>query len=83
MVNKMLLPGEVDAPGGIRLGTVEVTRLGMGEAEMANIAGLIQRVLVRREDPEKIAKEVRVSRVPFQELRYCLRAEEHRATPEL
>jgi glycine hydroxymethyltransferase len=72
MANKMLLPGEVDAPGGIRLGTVEVTRLGMGEAEMASIAGLIQRVLVRREDPEKIAREVGVLRAPFQALRYCL-----------
>jgi glycine hydroxymethyltransferase len=72
MANKMLLPGELETPGGIRLGTVEVTRLGMGEAEMASIAGLIQRLLVRREDPEHIVGEVRALRGPFQELRYCL-----------
>jgi glycine hydroxymethyltransferase len=72
MANKMLLPGEEEEPGGIRIGTVEVTRLGMGEAEMASIAGLIQRVLVRHEDPETLAGEVRALRAPFQELHYCL-----------
>lgn len=73
MANKMLLPGEADEPGGIRIGTVEVTRLGMGEAEMASIAGLFQRALVQREDPENIAREVRAFRARFQELHYCLR----------
>lgn len=72
MANKMLLPGEMDAPGGLRIGTVEITRLGMGEAEMARIAELIQRVLVHREAPETMASEVRALRGPFQALRYCL-----------
>ncbi|HWL87630.1 MAG TPA: hypothetical protein VNO21_17620 [Polyangiaceae bacterium] len=71
MVNKMLLPGEADEPGGVRLGTVEVTRLGMGDGEMTAIADLIHRVLVRHDDARKIADEVRGLRASLQKLHYC------------
>lgn len=75
MVNKMLLPSDPDRPdaepSGVRLGTVEVTRLGMREPEMATIAGLIRRVLLDRVDPETVGQEVAELRAAFQRLYYC------------
>ena len=53
IVNKNLLPADRkedwDYPGGLRIGTIEVTRFGMREREMEAIAELIARVLVRGE----------------------------------
>jgi glycine hydroxymethyltransferase len=78
MVNKMLLPSAVESVNpvshGIRLGTVEVTRLGMGTEEMSAIADLIYRVVVRAEDPDRILKEVWELRAPYQNLHYCFGA---------
>ena len=57
IVNKNLLPSDRkedwDFPGGLRIGTIEVTRYGMKEAEMANIAELIARVVVGGEEPQR------------------------------
>ncbi len=55
----------------IRLGTCEVTRHGMKEAEMAKIAELIKRVVLDRESPEKIKKEVAKLRSDFPNIEYC------------
>src|SRR4051795_6761125 len=50
ITNKNLLPNDTpqdwDRPSGLRIGTTEVTRLGMGEAEMQAIADMIAGVLV-------------------------------------
>ncbi|HEY0640241.1 MAG TPA: hypothetical protein VGD67_21640 [Pseudonocardiaceae bacterium] len=74
MVNKMLLPSDPDGadaePSGIRMGTVEVTRLGMGEREMAAIARLMHQVLVERADPGVVRKEVAELRERHQTLYY-------------
>lgn len=43
---------------GVRLGTAEVTRRGMREPEMDRIAEFIARVLVKREDPRRVRREV-------------------------
>ena len=55
ITNKNLLPGDRpedwDRPSGLRIGTIEVTRLGMREAEMDTIAGFIAQVLVERRTP--------------------------------
>ncbi len=48
ITNKNLVPGDRpedwDRPSGLRMGTIEVTRLGMCEQDMATIAGFIARV---------------------------------------
>lgn len=42
----------------IRIGTPEVTRRGMKEEEMREIASFIKRILIDKEEPEKVAEEV-------------------------
>ena len=55
---------------GLRLGTQELTRWGLKEAEMAAVARLIARVLVRDEVPETLVPEVIGFRKGFQTLHY-------------
>lgn len=74
--NRQLLPGDIKAgrhymhPGGIRLGTAEVTRLGMKEDEMSNIANFIKRVVIEKEDPLRIREEVRRFKEGFKKVYY-------------
>jgi glycine hydroxymethyltransferase len=78
ITNKNLLPGDQpqdwDRPSGLRMGTIEVTRLGMVESDMATIAGFISRVLIDGAEPESIAGEVVDFREPFQTLYYSFEA---------
>ena len=75
IVNKNLIPedkpGDWDYPGGLRMGTIEVTRLGMREGEMQRIADLIARVLIRGEEPEAVKPDALALRRDFQTLYYC------------
>jgi len=75
IANKNLLPHDApedwERPSGLRLGTIEVTRLGMKEEEMAQIAELITRVLIGNEAPESVMEDVVELREPFQTLYYC------------
>ena len=75
IANKNLLPHDApedwERPSGLRLGTIEVTRLGMKEKEMAQIAELITRVLIGNEAPESVMEDVVELREPFQTLYYC------------
>ena len=78
IVNKNLIPADRpedwDYPGGIRIGTIEVTRFGMREAEMAAIAELIARMVVRGEHPEEVLPDVLALRSSFPTLHYCFEA---------
>ncbi len=77
IVNRNLLPWDIREgrnymhPGGIRLGTSEVTRLGMGPSEMEEIAEFIARVIVKGEDVSKVAKDVAEFRKEYTKLHYC------------
>ncbi len=76
IVNKNLIhedkPRDWDYPGGFRMGTIEVTRLGMREREMEGIAELIARVLIRGgEAPEAVKPDALTLRRDFQTLYYC------------
>lgn len=75
ITNKNLIPGDRpedwDRPGGLRIGTIEVTRLGMGVSEMETIAEFIAQVLVEGKAPEQVGREVVDFRLPYQTLYYC------------
>ena len=55
----------------VRVGTCEVTRRGMKEAEMEKIAEFIGRVLINKEKPEKVKEEVIKFVNNYQEIHYC------------
>lgn len=59
-----------DECSGVRLGTQEVTRLGMGEEEMVEIAKLVKRVAVDRESPAAVREEVKELMSQFTTVKY-------------
>ena len=73
VANKNLLPWDdvnySDYPSGLRLGTQELTRLGMKESEMVEIAGLIKRVAIDK-DIEGVKADVISLREEFQRVHY-------------
>jgi len=74
IANKNMLPGDKSSvkPSGIRLGAQELTRVGMREGEMKEVASLIHRVVVKRENPEVVKKDVIALKRSFTKVRYCL-----------
>jgi glycine hydroxymethyltransferase len=76
--NKNLLPGDKSPkhPGGVRLGTPEVTRVGMKEKEMAEIAELFDDLLHRGTAPGEVAAHAARLKSGFTTLRYCFGAGE-------
>jgi glycine hydroxymethyltransferase len=78
IANKNLLPGDRSpkSPGGIRLGTPEVTRLGMREREMGRIAELFDALLHQGRPPEEVARAAAELKAGFTTLHYCFGAGE-------
>jgi glycine hydroxymethyltransferase len=74
ITNKNLLPNDQpqdwDRPSGLRLATIEVTRLGMLAEDMDTIAEFISLVLVEGKAPEQVAPDVAAFREPFQTVYY-------------
>jgi len=56
---------------GVRIGTCEVTRRGMKEREMLEIAELIKRTAMDNEQPGNVKKEVARLCSDFQKIEYC------------
>ena len=79
ITNKNLIPADRpedwDRPGGLRMGTIEITRLGMGEAEMETIADFIARLLLERVEPARVVDDVIAFRQPYQTLYYCFESD--------
>ena len=77
ILNRELLPWDPREgrhfrnPGGLRLGTSEVTRLGMKESEMGEIAEFIKRVIVDEEETKRVAADVAEFRRDYQKVHYC------------
>jgi glycine hydroxymethyltransferase len=74
IANKNFLPddeGSSQEPGGVRLGSQELTRLGLKEGDMDEVASLIARVVAKREDPAKVKADVEAFRATFSGVHYC------------
>ncbi len=75
ITNKNLIPEDKpedwDRPSGLRIGTIEITRLGLMEADMPAVAGFFERVLVKKEPPASVQKDVEDFRRPLQTFYYC------------
>jgi len=74
ITNKNLIPDDGpehwDHPSGLRMGTIEVTRLGLVENDMNTIADFFERVLVKEEPPASVRRDVEAFRLPLQQLYY-------------
>lgn len=74
ITNKNLIPGDGpedwDRPSGLRIGTIEITRLGMNEEDMSTLADFIARVLVQNEPTESVGQDVIDFRWPQQTFYY-------------
>ncbi len=85
IANKNLMPwDDVDSanePSGIRLGSQALTRLGMKEGHMDEVAELIKRIIVDDESPEEVKQDVVALREDFQKVKFCfhedMKAHEH------
>ena len=75
LCNKNLIPGDnpkqVKNPSGLRMGTQEVTRLGMKETDMRIIADMIARVLLKKVDPLTERKKIEMFRSSFKKVVFC------------
>jgi glycine hydroxymethyltransferase len=77
IINRNLLPWDIKEgrhfqnPGGIRMGTSEVTRLGMKENEMKEIAEFVKRVVIDKESVDKVKADVAEFRKDYQRVHYC------------
>jgi len=75
ITNKNLVPedkpADWDRPSGLRIGTIEITRLGLMEDDMPAIADFFERILVKREPPETVRRDVEDFRLPLQTFYYC------------
>jgi len=75
VTNMNTIPGDTDPlnPSGLRLGTPELTRIGMKESEMDEVAEFYKRTLLKNEDSKKIKADIKAFRKDFQELHYCFK----------
>src|SRR5881628_1144239 len=77
ILNRQLLPGDIKSgkhfmhPSGIRIGVPEVTRLGMKESEMKEIASFIKQVVIDKSDSTRVRIDVTKFREQFQKVQYA------------
>jgi glycine hydroxymethyltransferase len=77
ILNRQLLPGDIKSgkhymhPSGVRIGVPEVTRLGMKESEMKEIASFIKQIVIDKSDPKQVANSVSRFREQFQKVQYA------------
>jgi glycine hydroxymethyltransferase len=73
ITNMNMLPGDTKAmqPSGLRLGTPELTRVGMGVDEMKDVAKFFSRALIDKENPKTIKNDVKEFKSNYQTVHYC------------
>jgi glycine hydroxymethyltransferase len=73
-----MLPRDTSSvnPSGLRLGSQEMTRLGMKESEMKEVAELIARVVKKKESPASVKESVKELKKNFTTVQYCFNAGE-------
>lgn len=73
IANMNMVPGDESPlrPSGIRLGVQELTRLGMKEEEMEEIALFFKRLLIKRENPAKVREDVVSFKKNYRKIHYC------------
>jgi len=73
LVNKNLLPWDESykTPSALRIGVPEVTRIGMQERNMDDIAKYMHRVLILGENPAKIRLDVKIYIEQFKNICFC------------
>ena len=72
VMNKNMLPGDTSAinPSGIRLGTPEMTRIGMKESQMDEVAEMIHLAAAGGKDSE-VRERARNLKSEFNKIQYC------------
>ena len=77
ILNKNLIPGDMqddsDDPSGIRIGVQEITRRGMKEDEMKDVAHFIKRVAF---DDDNIKEEVTEYMNEYTKIHYAFKVDE-------
>ena len=58
-------------PSGLRIGTPEMTRIGMKEKDMGTIACFFKRIFMDKEDTERVKKDVIKFRKLFRKIHFC------------
>ncbi|HID25501.1 MAG TPA: serine hydroxymethyltransferase [Thermoplasmata archaeon] len=73
VTNMNMIPGDENPlnPSGLRLGSQELTRIGMKEEEMKEVAEFMKQVLRDKKPISRIRKEVAEFRKGFQKVHYC------------
>jgi glycine hydroxymethyltransferase len=71
VVTKIGLPKDKEGLNGLRIGLQEVTRLGMKQDDMEEIAAFFERALVKGENNSEISDDVARFRRDYQKLHYA------------
>jgi glycine hydroxymethyltransferase len=66
IVNKM----ELQDANGVRTGTSELTRMGLKESDMKEVARFYREILLDKRDPRRVGRHVRILASRFKKLRY-------------
>ncbi|UCH31969.1 MAG: hypothetical protein JSV05_00810 [Candidatus Bathyarchaeota archaeon] len=70
-IAELLERGNIIVDCGIRLGTSEITRLGMKENEMEQIAELLKQIVIDKKGPDQVRLDTKKLAEEFQDPEYC------------
>ncbi len=73
ITNMNMIPGDESPmnPSGLRLGSQEMTRLGMDEAAMDEVAGFLHDAVTGKRTPGEVEEAVAVFREGYRDVHYC------------